>query len=33
MEANRSRSQSVGVVRDGPALLAGLVVCARCGAG
>src|SRR5947207_3029766 len=32
MEANRSRSQSVGAVRDGPALLAGLVVCGRCGA-
>jgi DNA invertase Pin-like site-specific DNA recombinase len=32
MEANRSRSQSMGAVRDGPALLAGLVACARCGA-
>jgi hypothetical protein len=32
LEANRSRSQSQGVVRDGPALLAGLVVCGRCGA-
>jgi DNA invertase Pin-like site-specific DNA recombinase/DNA-binding MarR family transcriptional regulator len=31
MEANRSRSQSVGAVRNGPALLAGLVVCGRCG--
>ncbi len=31
LEANRSRSQSQGVVRDGPALLAGLVVCGRCG--
>ena len=31
MEANRSRSQSVGAVRDGPALLAGLVACGRCG--
>ena len=27
MEANRSRSQGVGAVRNGPALLAGLVVC------
>jgi DNA invertase Pin-like site-specific DNA recombinase len=32
MEANRSRSQSVGAVRDGPALLAGVVACGRCGA-
>jgi DNA invertase Pin-like site-specific DNA recombinase len=32
MEANRSRSQSMGAVRDGPALLAGLMVCGRCGA-
>jgi DNA invertase Pin-like site-specific DNA recombinase len=32
MEANRSRSQSAGAVRDGPALLAGLVACGRCGA-
>ena len=31
MDANRSRSQSLGAVRDGPALLAGLVVCGRCG--
>ena len=31
MEANRSRSQSVGAVRTGPALLAGLVACGRCG--
>jgi DNA invertase Pin-like site-specific DNA recombinase len=31
MEANRSWSQSVGAVRSGPALLAGLVVCGRCG--
>ena len=31
MDANRSRSQSLGVVRDGPALLAGLVACGRCG--
>jgi DNA invertase Pin-like site-specific DNA recombinase len=32
MEANRSRSQSMGAVRNGPALLAGLVTCGRCGA-
>jgi DNA invertase Pin-like site-specific DNA recombinase len=32
MQANRSRSQSMGAVRDGPALLAGLVICGRCGA-
>jgi hypothetical protein len=31
MEANRSRSQSLGAVRNGPALLAGLLVCGRCG--
>jgi len=31
MDANRSRSQSMGAVRGGPALLAGLVVCGRCG--
>lgn len=31
MDANRSRSQSMGAVRDGPALLAGLVACGRCG--
>ncbi|MGE5132506.1 MAG: recombinase family protein, partial [Gemmatimonadota bacterium] len=31
MEANRSRSQSLGAVRNGPALLAGLVACGRCG--
>ena len=31
MEANRSRSQSLGAVRGGPALLAGLVACGRCG--
>lgn len=31
MDANRARAESIGVVRDGPALLAGLVVCARCG--
>ncbi|MGW4563965.1 recombinase family protein [Streptomyces sp. NPDC004561] len=32
MDANRARSESIGVVRDGPAPLAGLVVCGRCGA-
>jgi len=31
MDANRSRSQSTGAVREGPALLAGLVACGRCG--
>jgi DNA invertase Pin-like site-specific DNA recombinase len=31
MDANRSRAESAGAVRDGPALLAGLVVCGRCG--
>src|SRR5438552_1918003 len=31
MEANRSWSQGMGVVRNGPALLAGLVSCGRCG--
>ena len=31
MDANRSRAQSMGSVRDGPALLAGLVRCGRCG--
>src|SRR5260370_10270692 len=31
MDANRSRAESIGAVRDGPALLAGLVVCGRCG--
>jgi Recombinase zinc beta ribbon domain len=30
LDANRSRAQSLGAVRDGPALLAGLVVCGRC---
>jgi DNA invertase Pin-like site-specific DNA recombinase len=29
--ANRSRAKSLGAVRDGPALLAGLVACGRCG--
>ena len=32
LEANRARAESMGAVRDGPALLAGLVACARCGA-
>src|SRR5256886_5605590 len=31
MEAHRSRSQNVRAVRNGPALLAGLVACGRCG--
>jgi DNA invertase Pin-like site-specific DNA recombinase len=31
LDANRSRVQSLGAVRDGPALLAGLVICGRCG--
>src|SRR6266487_5384750 len=31
MDANRFRAQSLGAVRDGPALLAGLVACGRCG--
>jgi DNA invertase Pin-like site-specific DNA recombinase/DNA-binding MarR family transcriptional regulator len=31
MDANRSRAQEMGAVRDGPALLAGLVRCGRCG--
>lgn len=31
LDANRSRAQSLGAVRDGPALLAGLVRCGRCG--
>ena len=31
LDAGRSRSQSLGAVRDGPALLAGLVACGRCG--
>jgi DNA invertase Pin-like site-specific DNA recombinase len=30
METNRARAESMGAVRDGPALLAGLVVCGRC---
>jgi hypothetical protein len=32
MDANRARAESLGAVRDGPALLAGLVACGRCGA-
>jgi DNA invertase Pin-like site-specific DNA recombinase len=32
LEANRARADAMGAVRDGPALLAGLVACARCGA-
>jgi DNA invertase Pin-like site-specific DNA recombinase len=31
MAANHSRAQGLGAVRDGPALLAGLVACDRCG--
>jgi DNA invertase Pin-like site-specific DNA recombinase len=31
MDANRSRAQDMGAVRDGPALLAGLIRCGRCG--
>jgi Recombinase zinc beta ribbon domain len=31
MDANRSRARGMGAVRDGPALLAGLVRCGRCG--
>ena len=30
LEANRARADAMGAVRDGPALLAGLVVCAHC---
>src|SRR5258708_37599496 len=30
MDASRARSQSMGAGREGPALLAGLVVCGRC---
>ncbi|MDT3447010.1 MULTISPECIES: hypothetical protein [unclassified Pseudofrankia] len=33
MQANQSRAAGPGPVRDGPALLAGLVVCARCRGG
>lgn len=31
LAANRARAEAMGAVRDGPALLAGLVICARCG--
>jgi DNA invertase Pin-like site-specific DNA recombinase len=31
LDANRSRAQGLGAVRGGPALLAGLVACGRCG--
>jgi hypothetical protein len=31
LQANRARADAMGAVREGPALLAGLVVCARCG--
>jgi DNA invertase Pin-like site-specific DNA recombinase len=31
LQANRARAEAMGAVRDGPALLAGLVVCAHCG--
>jgi DNA invertase Pin-like site-specific DNA recombinase len=31
LEANRARAESLGVVREGPALLTRLAVCARCG--
>ena len=31
LAANRARADAMGAVRSGPALLAGLVVCARCG--
>ena len=30
LEANRARADAMGAVRDGPALLAGLVTCAQC---
>jgi len=32
LSANQARADAMGAVRDGPALLAGLVVCGRCGA-
>jgi DNA invertase Pin-like site-specific DNA recombinase len=32
LQANRARSEAMGAVRHGPALLAGLRVCGRCGA-
>jgi hypothetical protein len=31
LQANRARAETLGAARNGPALLAGLVVCARCG--
>jgi DNA invertase Pin-like site-specific DNA recombinase len=31
LEANRARSESMGALRDGPALLGGLIFCGRCG--
>jgi DNA invertase Pin-like site-specific DNA recombinase len=31
IQANRARAAAMGAVRDGPALLAGLAVCAHCG--
>jgi hypothetical protein len=31
LQANRARAEAMGVARNGAALLAGLVVCARCG--
>src|SRR6266508_1162535 len=31
LRANQARAEAIGAVRRGPALLAGLVVCARCG--
>src|SRR5207245_5249757 len=31
LQANRARADAMGAARGGPALLAGLVVCARCG--
>lgn len=31
LRANQARADAIGAVRSGPALLAGLVVCARCG--
>ena len=31
LQANRARADAMGAARRGPALLAGLVVCARCG--
>jgi DNA invertase Pin-like site-specific DNA recombinase len=31
LRANQARADAIGAVRDGPSLLAGLVVCGRCG--